>query len=302
MAIANLMIDVDGLMLQAEEKEILQHPYIDGIILFTRNYESPKQVRELITSIRKCKKTPLSIAVDQEGGRVQRFKDPLTTLPPASYFGELYSESPELAQIKAEEIGYQMAAELRELGVDFSFAPVLDLDWKNSTIIGNRAFHSDPEIVSYLAGAFVRGMSRANMPSVGKHFPGHGWVKADSHHEIPIDTRDWETLWNYDLKPFKTLISQGLDAIMPAHVIYSECDPHPAGFSKFWLQKILRQKLNFEGTIYSDDLSMVGASVVGDIIERVKTALTAGCDKLLICNDRSSVIKVLDASLGSSHK
>lgn len=293
----NLIIDIDRCTLQAEEKEIIKHPYVGGVILFTRNYETPAQISALIHDIRRCKKKPLLIAVDQEGGRVQRFKQPLTTLPPARYFGETYAKSPELALSNAETIGHQMALELRELGVDFSFAPVLDLDWQKSEVIGNRAFHADPLIVSHLAGAFMRGMSRANMLAVGKHFPGHGWVTADSHTDIPIDTRNWETIWNHDVQPFKALIAQGLNAIMPAHVIYSECDKHPAGFSTFWLQKILREKLNFKGTIYSDDLSMKGASVISNIVDRVKTAFIAGCNKILICNDRPSVIQVLDEPL-----
>lgn len=188
-----------------------------------------------------------------------------------------------------------MAVELRNLDVDFSFAPVLDLDWKVSEVIGNRAFHAKPEAVIFLAGAFIEGMARAGMPSVGKHFPGHGGVAADSHTDMPVDTRDWDTLWNYDIKPFRDLISQGLDAIMPAHVIYSACDPYPAGFSKFWLQNVLRNQLGFKGVIYSDDLSMAGASMIGNFTARAKAALDAGCDRILICNDRRGVVEVLDS-------
>lgn len=291
---APLMMDVVGLELLPEEQEMLQHPYVGGVILFTRNYAAPLQVTHLIKTIRDAKKTPLFIAVDQEGGRVQRFREPLAVLPPASYFGELYEQSPEFAVKYTEETGYQMAFELRELGVDISFAPVLDLDWQMSEVIGNRAFHADPVAVTLLAGAFMRGMLRAGMPAVGKHFPGHGWVKADSHTELPVDERDFETLWNSDLKPFRELVLQGLNAIMPAHVIYSACDARPAGFSEFWLQKVLRDKLAFKGVIYSDDLSMVGASVMGSVIDRAKAALVAGCDRILICNHPASVVKVLD--------
>ena len=294
MTIAPLMMDVAGLELLPEEQEMLQHPYVGGVILFTRNYATPLQVTHLIQTIRDAKKTPLLIAVDQEGGRVQRFKEPLTLLPPASDFGELYEQSPEFALKYTEETGYQMAFELRELGVDMSFAPVLDLDWQMSEVIGNRAFHADPAAVTVLAGAFVRGMLRAGMPAVGKHFPGHGWVKADSHTELPVDERDFETLWNADLKPFRELILQGLNALMPAHVIYSACDDRPAGFSEFWLQKVLRDKLAFKGVIYSDDLSMAGARVMGSVVDRAKAALVAGCDRILICNDPDSVVEVLD--------
>jgi beta-N-acetylhexosaminidase len=294
MTIAPLMIDIAGMELLPEEREILQHPLVGGVILFTRNYEAPLQVAKLIKTIRHARKTPILIAVDQEGGRVQRFKEPLTILPPASYFGELYRQSIDLALTRAEKFGYKMASELRTLGVDFSFAPVLDLDWQNSEVIGTRAFHRDPDAVILLAGAFMRGMVQAEMLTVGKHFPGHGWVKADSHTEIPVDTRDWKTLWNYDIRPFKSLISYGLHAIMPAHVIYSTCDAKPAGFSEFWLKKILRQQLGFKGIVYSDDLSMAGASVIGNMVDRVRSALIAGCDRVLICNQPESVVQVLD--------
>jgi len=288
------MIDIAGIELLPEEREILQHPLVGGVILFTRNYEAPLQVAKLIKTIRQAKKTPILIAVDQEGGRVQRFKEPLTILPPASYFGELYERSIDLALTRAEKFGYKMAFELRTLGVDFSFAPVLDLDWQNSEVIGSRAFHRDPDVVALLAGAFMRGMVQAEMLTVGKHFPGHGWVKADSHTEIPVDTRDWKTLWNYDIRPFKSLIVYGLHAIMPAHVIYSACDSKPAGFSEFWLKKVLREKLGFKGIIYSDDLSMAGASAIGNMVDRVRSALIAGCDRVLICNQPESVVQVLD--------
>lgn len=295
MNISPLMIDLVGLELQPEEKELLQHPYVGSVILFSRNYATPEQVTHLTQQIRDAKKGPILIAVDQEGGRVQRFKAPLTLLPPASYFGEIYNDSPDKAVELALQTGYQMASELRNLGIDFSFAPVLDLNWGISEVIGTRAFHSNPEAVTLLAGAFIKGMARAGMPSVGKHFPGHGGVAADSHTDIPVDTRDWNTLWRYDIEPFKALILQGLDAIMPAHVIYPACDPHPAGFSHFWLKDILRERLGFKGIIYSDDLSMVGASGMGSFPSRAKAALAAGCDRLLICNHREGVIEVLDA-------
>jgi beta-N-acetylhexosaminidase len=289
-----LMMDVAGLALQPVEKEMLQHPLVDGVILFTRNYEEPDQVRALTTAIRRCKKTPIVIAVDQEGGRVQRFKAPLTRLPPVAHFGEIYDTTPELAVIQAQETGFLMASELRALGVDLSFAPVLDLNWGESQVIGDRAFHRDPAIVTILAGAFIQGMAQASMSSVGKHFPGHGWVKADSHVDLPVDTRDWETLWNYDLQPFRSLVAQGLDAVMPAHVVYAQCDSKPAGFSRFWLKEVLREKLNFKGLIYSDDLSMAGASKMGDFIDRAQAAFSAGCDKILVCNNPKGVVQILD--------
>lgn len=296
MTIAPLMIDLEGCELTPEERELIEHPYVGSIILFTRNYENPRQVSALTQAIRQTKKKSILIAVDQEGGRVQRFRAPLTELPPAAYFGECYAKSPSMAMTQAEKTGQCMASELRALGVDISFAPVLDLDWQVSEVIGNRAFHADSHVVSQLAGAFMQGMMQAGMPAVGKHFPGHGWVAGDSHTQLPVDDRPFETLWQHDIKPFATLMAKGLAAVMPAHVVYSACDSQPAGFSAFWLQQVLRNQLGFKGIIYSDDLSMAGAEIAGSFLDRAKAALTAGCDRLLICNHRAGVIEVLDQS------
>jgi beta-N-acetylhexosaminidase len=290
---APVMLDLQGLRLTPEEKKILKHPKVGGVILFTRNYESPEQLRNLITEIREASHTRLLIAVDHEGGRVQRFRKGFTELPPLSSFGEIYETNPEEAILLTEKSGEQMAKELRAFDIDFSFAPVLDLHKNISEVIGDRSFHRDPIVVTVLAKAYITGMHRAGMIAVGKHFPGHGSVAADSHIALPIDTRTLEEIEKEDLIPFQNLIHHGLDAVMPAHVIYSSVDKNPAGFSAFWLKKILREQLNFKGIIFSDDLSMQGAAVVKDLKERASLALDAGCDMILVCNDPLGVSQVL---------
>ncbi|MDQ7089872.1 MAG: beta-N-acetylhexosaminidase [Methylococcales bacterium] len=280
------MIDVQSLTLTALEKEKIQHPNTGAVILFARNYESPEQVSALIKEIRQSRNGPILIAVDQEGGRVQRFQTGFTRLPPA----ENFKSQPELA----EQAGWLMAAELLSCGVDFSFAPVLDVDCGVSEVIGDRSFSSDAQQAAVLAAAFSRGMRTAGMASTGKHFPGHGAVKLDSHRALPIDNRDLETIRQHDLIPFKQLIEQGLEAIMPAHIVYPQVDDNAAGFSSRWLQTILRNELGFDGVIFSDDLSMEGAASVGSFTERARQALDAGCDMVLVCNNPSAASDVLD--------
>ncbi|ETD73074.1 beta-hexosaminidase [Pelistega indica] len=280
-----VLIDVQGTQLTKEEKKRLKHPLVGGVILFSRNYENPEQLRHLTKQIKKARSGPLLIAVDHEGGRVQRFKDKgFTHLPSMQLLGEYWNRNPLWAMRVSTEIGYILAAELRSCGVDFTFAPVLDLDYGVSTVIGTRSFHRDPKVVAMLARAVIQGMSLAGMAACGKHFPGHGFIDVDSHIDIPVDERDLETILQEDVMPFEWLGDMLLPAIMPAHVIYPKVDAKNAGFSKVWIQDILRERLNYQGMIFSDDLTMEGASVAGNITDRAKAALTAGCDMVLVCN------------------
>lgn len=280
------MIDLEGHDLSALDKEKINHPNTGAVILFARNYDNPEQIQALVKAIRAARQGDILLAVDQEGGRVQRFKNGFTRLPPAI----CYAENPELA----ETAGWLMAAEVLSVGVDFSFAPVLDVDCGISEIIGNRAFAMEAEPAAQLAGAFIKGMRSAGMAATGKHFPGHGAVAADSHLALPVDARPLAEIRARDLLPFRTLIEQGLEAVMPAHVVYSQVDDMPAGFSKIWLQQILRNELRFDGAIFSDDLSMEGAAGAGDFLDRARLAQQAGCDMLLVCNNPSAAEQVLD--------
>lgn len=283
-----LMIDIAGKALEALDRERLLHPLVGGLILFARNYESPKQLSHLCAEVHALRSPALPIAIDHEGGRVQRCREGFTRLPPMRALGYLADSDRAAALAAARDIGFVLAAELRRCGVDFSFTPVLDLDWGRSKVIGDRAFHSDPALVSELAGALIEGLHQAGMIACGKHFPGHGWVEADSHLAIPVDERDLSAL-DADLMPYRLL---KLDAIMPAHVIYPQIDSLPAGFSRIWIDK-LRSDLRFDGVIFSDDLSMEGASVAGGIVDRASAAWEAGCDMLLVCNAPQSVDELL---------
>jgi beta-N-acetylhexosaminidase len=282
------MLDVEGTAVTAEERERLRHPATGGVILFRRNYESPTQITVLVATIR-ATRPELLVAVDHEGGRVQRFLDGFTHLPPAARYSSL--DDPDLV----EKAGWLMAAELRAIGIDFSFAPVLDVESGISQVIGDRAFGTEPETVTRLAAAFVRGMHRAGMAAVGKHFPGHGGVVEDSHLALPVDMRALSELEQRDLKPFRVLLAEGLEGIMPAHVIYERIDPRPAGFSPFWIQTILRGQYGYTGAIFSDDLSMAGAAYAGGPVDRARLALEAGCDMVLVCNAPGAAAEVLDA-------
>jgi beta-N-acetylhexosaminidase len=295
MAHGPVMIDLLGPELTAADRELLLHPSTGGVILFSRNFSSPDQICRLISAIHELRSPHLLIAVDQEGGRVQRFRDGFTRLPAAARLYQAYPQDITAARAAAHEMGWLMAAELRAVGVDFSFAPVLDIDYGVSTVIGDRAFATQPGAVAQLAGAWMLGAREAGMVSVGKHFPGHGAVVADSHIDLPVDDRAFELLQGRDIQPFARLIENGLEAIMPAHVIYAHCDEHPAGFSSFWLQDVLRRQLGFQGVVFSDDLSMAAAENAGCYAERAKTALVAGCDMVLVCNDPDGAAEVLAA-------
>ena len=289
---STLLIDLEGHELKQEEVELLEHPLVAGLILFTRNFYDHQQVQALIKSIRQRVKKPLMITVDQEGGSVQSFRAGFTQLPAMQAFQETLSTTEQVSF--AKDAGWQMAAEMIALDIDLSFAPVLDLGHE-CRAIGDRSFSSDVKSAVNLAASFIDGMHQAGMASTGKHFPGHGHVLADSHLETPYDDRAKDEIFSGDLQPFQQLISQNkLDAIMPAHVIYRQCDSQPASGSEYWLKEILRKQLNFQGAIFSDDLGMKGAGVMGDFVERSKKALNAGCDLLLLCNEREGVIQVLD--------
>jgi len=290
-----VMLDVQGFGLTEEDRARLAHPATGGVILFSRNYESREQVSALVAEIREASPDPLLIAVDHEGGRVQRFREGFTQLPPMAWLGKRYDASPEEALGESELLGWLMATELRQVDIDFSFAPVLDLGLGVCDVIGDRAFHRDPDVIAKLARRFMQGMHDAGMSAVGKHFPGHGAVVEDSHVALPIDQRDLEVILDQDVRSFAKLITYGLDAIMPAHVIYTEADQNAAGFSAFWLREILRERLGFEGVIFSDDLSMAAAASAGSYSERAHVAIDAGCDMVLVCNDPDAADEVLDA-------
>lgn len=289
------MLDLAGTALDAEDRELLRHPSVGGVILFSRNYETPLQLAALTAAIHALREPRLLIGVDQEGGRVQRFREGFTRLPPAGRFGRLYERDPIRARHACESVACLMATELRAVGVDFSFAPVLDLDRGISRVIGDRGFAAQIQPVCELAAAWADGMRRGGMAAVGKHFPGHGGVAADSHTELPTDSRLFADLLMEDLVPFQRLIDQGLEAVMPAHVIYPHIDARPAGFSPVWLRDILRGQLGFQGVIFSDDLNMAAASAGGDYPERARAAAQAGCDMLLICNNRPAAVAIVDA-------
>lgn len=287
------MVDVGGMELTAEDREVLSHPLVGGVILFARNYQSPGQLAELTASIHGLRTPPLLIAVDHEGGRVQRFRDGFTRIPPMRELGRIWDAHPQRARHLAQQAGYVLAAELRACGVDFSFTPVLDVDFGQSGVIGDRAFHSDPQAIAELAHSLMLGLKQGGMPAVGKHFPGHGFVAADSHLDIPVDERRFVDIELCDLVPFRQMVNYGLAAVMPAHVIYPKVDSLPAGFSPVWLKNILRGQFGFEGVIFSDDLSMEGATVAGGIVERAEAALNAGCDMVLVCNRPESADELL---------
>jgi len=278
-----VVVDVQGLALDDAERARLMHPLVGGVILFARNFESRKQVARLCDEIHSLRRPKLLVCVDHEGGRVQRFHKGFTRVPPMRELGRQWDEDVLGACRRATEIGQTIGRELREVGVDLSFTPVLDLDWGRSGVIGDRAFHADPRVVAMLARCLTHGLLLAGMANCGKHFPGHGWAQADSHVALPRDERDLATLLASDVAPYGWL-GDTLLSVMPAHVVYPQVDAAPAGFSRRWLRDVLRRKLGFRGLIFSDDLTMEGASVAGDIVARARAALGAGCDMVLVCN------------------
>jgi beta-N-acetylhexosaminidase len=292
MTLGPLMTDFDGLELDSVDREILSHPLVGGVILFSRNYESPEQIRAVTEELHALRSPKLLIAVDHEGGRVQRFRSGFTELPAAAVIGKVYDDDPAAGLAFAQQCGWLMAAELRSVGVDFSFAPVLDLGNPNSRIIDDRAFHKDPHCVARIAHAYVKGMHNAGMAAVGKHFPGHGTVVADSHVELPVDNRSYYDIANSDLITFR-LMANDIEGVMPAHIVYPAVDNEPAGFSAVWVNNVLRQELNFKGIVFSDDLNMAGAAKVGGVEERASVAIDAGCDVILLCNDRSGTERLI---------
>jgi beta-N-acetylhexosaminidase len=288
------MVDLAGPDLLPDEAEILRHPLVGSVLLYTRNYQNPKQIASLCAAIRKVRSPPLLIAVDQEGGRVQRFREGFTRLPPARALGRRFDGDRQEGLRAAHSVAWLMAAELHAASVDFSFAPCVDLDYGLSEIIGDRAFHHDADAVSALAAAWLAGMREAGMAAVAKHFPGHGAVRADSHLVLPMDRRAYADM-EPDLRPYRLLIENQLAGVMLAHVAYPAVDPAPASLSRRWVTDILRGSLGFHGCVFADDLSMAGAAVAGDVPTRARLALDAGCDVLPILNDRAAVEGVLSA-------
>ena len=277
------MLDVEGLRLSDADRRRLMHPLTGGVILFGRNYQSPEQVAELTAEIRALREPAPLIAVDYEGGRVQRFRQGYTRIPAMAEIGAQWDSDKATSRRRAEAAGFLIATELVASGVDFSFTPVLDLNYSRSSVIGDRSLHRDPAVVSELAACLMSGLARGGVVGVGKHFPGHGYASEDSHVDVPVDRRTLDEIRRDDLLPYQRLVAL-LAAVMPAHVIYPAVDSAPAGFSRVWLQEVLRKEIGFEGVIFSDDLSMEGAAVAGNIVARAQAALAAGCDMVLVCN------------------
>ena len=280
------MLDIEGRQLTPADRVLLQEPAVGGVILFGRNYESPSQLAELIAGIRASRSPPLLIAVDHEGGRVQRFREGFSAIPPMRRLGRQYDGDSEEAVALAKTAGWLIASELRALDIDLSFTPCVDLDWGVSEIIGNRAFHRNPDVVAELASAFCNGLRSAGMAAVAKHFPGHGAVVADSHDQLPVDRRSYGELLD-DMRPYEKLIAKRqLAGVMIAHIVYAETDPLPASFSSYWIKQQLRSALNYDGAVVCDDLSMKATETMGSMPKRARLALQAGCDMVIICNNR----------------
>ena len=293
-----MVVDVLGPVLTDEDRERIRHPAAGAVILFARNYEHPDQLKLLTEDIERQREPALPVCVDHEGGRVQRFREGFTAIPPMRTLGKLWDRDRDVAREAATAIGYIVAAELGAHGVDFSFAPVLDLDYGGSSVIGDRALHFDPTAVGALGACLVRGLAQGGVGAVAKHFPGHGYAEADSHVTVPRDERAFKEILRKDIVPYRTVIEAGLAAVMPAHVIYPQVDAEPAGYSKHWLQEVLRGKLGFEGLVFSDDLSMEGAAVAGGPPERARAAIGAGCDMVLLCNNPKGLDALLESLKG----
>jgi beta-N-acetylhexosaminidase len=293
MSLGPVMLDIEGLQLTADDKKRLLHPLTGGVILFTRNFSSYQQLTTLITEIRTLRNPSLLVAVDHEGGRVQRFQQDFTRLPAMRELGKIWDVQTSRAKRLAQQVGYILAAELKASGIDLSFTPVLDIDYGQSCIIGDRAFHRKPQAIADLAHYLMLGLKSAGMMAVGKHFPGHGYIRADTHVEVTVDQRAYADIEMDDLIPFRQMIDFGLAGIMSAHITYPKVDKNPASFSSKWLKDILRGELQFDGCVFSDDLSMQGAAYFGGIVARAESALKAGCDMILVCNNPQSVDELL---------
>lgn len=288
MSLGPVMLDIEGTRLSPADRDLLREPAVGGLILFSRNFESPGQVGELVAEVRALRSPPLIVGVDHEGGRVQRFREGFTAVPPMRLIGRAWRRDPEGGEKLARTAGWLIASELRSAGIDLCFAPCVDLDWGVSEVIGDRAFHRRPDVVADLAAAFSRGLKSAGMAAVAKHFPGHGAVVADSHDQLPVDRREYSDVLD-DIRPYDRLITNGsIAGVMTAHVVYREIDPLPASFSEYWLKEELRSRLGFDGAIFSDDLSMKATRDYGSMSERARLALEAGCDMVIICNDRTA--------------
>jgi len=298
MTLGPVMADLNGIALEPDEREMLLHPQVGSVILFTRNYESPEQLRRLVAEIHGIRTPPLLVAVDQEGGRVQRFQAGFTRLPAMREIGRRYGLARADGIALARQLGWLMARELRAVGVDMSFAPCVDIDYGVSRAIGDRALSADAAAVGDLAVAYMLGMREAGMAATAKHFPGHGAVAADSHVALPVDRREWPDI-EADLQPYRRLLANGLSAVMAAHVVFPAVDEMPASLSRRWIDGVLRKQLGFQGAVFADDLSMKGAAAFGDIAARAGLALAAGCDVLPVCNDRAATLALLESMRGS---
>ncbi len=294
MTLGPVMVDLATVALEPDERELLRHPLVGGVILFTRNYESPAQLQRLVSEIHGIRSPALLVAVDQEGGRVQRFQSGFTRLPPMREIGRRFQASRPAGLALARQLGWLMAVELRAVGVDLSFAPCVDIDYGVSRVIGDRALHGDAAAVGELGVAWMLGMREAGMAATAKHFPGHGAVAADSHVALPVDRREWPDI-EADLLPYRRLVANGLPAAMAAHVVFPAVDPAPASLSRRWITGVLRGEIGFQGAVFADDLSMAGAAASGDITARAAQALAAGCDVLPVCNDRAATCALLDS-------
>ena len=290
-----VVVDVLGTALTDEDRGRIRHPAAGAVILFARNYENPEQLAQLTADIERQREPALPVCVDHEGGRVQRFRDGFTAIPPMRMLGKLWDRDRDAAREAATSIGYIIAAELGAHGLDFSFSPVLDLDYGGSSVIGDRALHFDPTAVGALGACLVKGLGQGGVAAVAKHFPGHGYAQADSHVAVPRDERTFKEIARKDIAPYKAVIDAGLAAVMPAHVIYPQVDSQPAGYSVHWLQQVLRKELGFQGIVFSDDLSMEGAAVAGGPPERARAALAAGCDMVLLCNNPAGLDELLES-------
>ena len=295
------MLDVEGVALTPADRDLLREPSVGGVILFTRNYESPAQIADLVAEIRALRSPPLLIAVDHEGGRVQRFREGFSAIPPMRFIGREFNRDRAAGIELARQAGWLIGAELRAANIDLCFAPCVDLDWGVSEIIGDRSFHAKPDTVAELAGEFCRGLRSAGMAAVAKHFPGHGAVVADSHEKLPVDRREYGNLLD-DMRPYERLTSNGLIAgVMLAHIVYRELEELPAGFSQYWIETELRRRIGFDGAIFCDDLSMKATAAYGAMPRRARLALEAGCDMILVCNDRTAAEETVTALNGYSN-